>query len=345
VGGDEYFDVSEPLYVGTADYDAADPEDQGIYSLAGPWRLQVRQDYAGFLEEPIDLIGMPAMMGKVAVFRPGLTNNLEYFSSDIKEPNDPGIPQVDLTIALRFENFVKADDPRHVPPLPVYADNPMIDDIIVEYGGLSSQGSWLLDTGATISLISVDQGVQLGLVDPNGDPIIPPDFLVPIGGIGGSVNIPGYQVDRLIVPTQCGYNLVFTNARIGVHDVGICHGGTGQCTILDGVFGSNFLCATMDLATWEIRATAIDTVVLDTPNAELGLDFFDGYQPPPCCQYTGDLNGDCRVDWSDFSLFAGHWLDVDCTAPDFCGGADLDQSGQVDWQDFSIFASHWLEGT
>ena len=57
----------------------------------------------------------------------------------------------------------------------------------------------------------------------------------------------------------------------------------------------------------------------------------------------GDLNNDGVVDWADFSIFAAHWFDNGCEAPDWCGGADLDKSGQVDWGDFAIFAAHWLE--
>ncbi len=72
------------------------------------------------------------------------------------------------------------------------------------------------------------------------------------------------------------------------------------------------------------------------------------HDPDPCGCPTppllvGDFNQDCRVNWGDFSIFASHWLQSPCTATDWCGGADLDNSSQVNWGDFSIFASHWLE--
>ncbi|GAG36157.1 unnamed protein product, partial [marine sediment metagenome] len=63
------------------------------------------------------------------------------------------------------------------------------------------------------------------------------------------------------------------------------------------------------------------------------------YQLP---NLSADFNCDCRVDWSDFGAFASHWLQDNCTAPNHCGGADLDDSGQVNWSDFSIFANDWL---
>jgi len=60
---------------------------------------------------------------------------------------------------------------------------------------------------------------------------------------------------------------------------------------------------------------------------------------------SGDLDGDCRVDWQDFSIFAGQWLADGCAGPDWCNGCDLDQDGSVNWGDFSVFAAHWLECT
>ncbi len=55
-----------------------------------------------------------------------------------------------------------------------------------------------------------------------------------------------------------------------------------------------------------------------------------------------DLDQNCRVYWSDFSIFASQWLATDCGNP-----ADFDNSccsgGKVDWGDFSIFAGTWLD--
>jgi len=62
---------------------------------------------------------------------------------------------------------------------------------------------------------------------------------------------------------------------------------------------------------------------------------------------VADLDDDCDVDFADFGIFAGHWLDTGCGEPDFCGGADLvtDQAdGIVNAFDLLEFARHWLEG-
>jgi len=62
---------------------------------------------------------------------------------------------------------------------------------------------------------------------------------------------------------------------------------------------------------------------------------------------VADLDDDCDVDFVDFGIFAGHWLETGCGEPDFCGGADLatDQAdGIVNALDLFEFTRHWLEG-
>ena len=56
-----------------------------------------------------------------------------------------------------------------------------------------------------------------------------------------------------------------------------------------------------------------------------------------------DLNGDCYVGVVDLGIFADQWVASDCCEPNWCVGADLDESNDVDWADFDIFAGQWLE--
>jgi len=62
---------------------------------------------------------------------------------------------------------------------------------------------------------------------------------------------------------------------------------------------------------------------------------------------TADFDGDCDVDFADFSIFAEYWLQTGCNEPDWCGGADLTQDqpdGLVNIFDLLKFAQLWLEG-
>lgn len=349
IGGDEYFDVSEPLYIGAADFNVADPYDPDIYYLYGPWRFQVSREYVEWPMEPIDVLGIPLMAGRTTVLRPirdfdifGDEWEIPYFMADIKHPNDSNIPQTDFQVALRFEKFISSSNPQNIPPLPVLAYNPMIDNITIERDGSSSTGSWLFDTGGTVSIISVAQGMALGLVDEYGDPLITPDFTVPIGGIGGEVELPGYVLDKLSVPTLSGFNLVFLSARVCVHDIGIWDEDSGDFVVLDGVFGDNFICASMSMDTWDISSTPFDNIVIDTQKALLGFDVAPEY-PVPACRFT-DLDGLCSVDMGDLAVFVLNWLRTDCNSADaFCGGADIDKNGSVNFSDYVFLANDWLK--
>ena len=52
----------------------------------------------------------------------------------------------------------------------------------------------------------------------------------------------------------------------------------------------------------------------------------------------------CIVNFEDFAEFARHWLDTPCDAGnDWCGGADLDESGDVTIGDLREIAYFWLD--
>jgi len=55
------------------------------------------------------------------------------------------------------------------------------------------------------------------------------------------------------------------------------------------------------------------------------------------CGLSADLDHDGTVNWADFSVFAGQWLQTGRGL-----SADLDYSEQVNWGDFSLFAGQWL---
>ncbi len=53
----------------------------------------------------------------------------------------------------------------------------------------------------------------------------------------------------------------------------------------------------------------------------------------------------CIVDFTEFVLFADHWLERSCDASnDFCSGADLyeDENNIVNWFDLGVFVDEWL---
>ncbi|MCE5340740.1 MAG: hypothetical protein LLF92_06385 [Planctomycetaceae bacterium] len=341
VAGDEFFDVSESLYIGTADFDSEDIENPDIYRLTGPWRFQVSVEDS---ESPIDVLGIPIMAGKTAIITPVKDFEGDRFSTsaDIKDSNDANIPATDFQVALRFEKYINPSNPENILPLPAMAYNPVIDNITVEYNGVSSTGSFLFDTGGQVSIISVLQGMSLGLVDADGEPVVPAAFYVEIAGIGGGATLPGFTLGRLSVPTLNGFNLVYLNARVCVHDIGILDEDSGEFIILDGVFGDNFTCSSMDTnsAELDMSSTPFDHIVIDTQRGLLGFDVNSTYSLP-VCRYT-DLKIDCIVDINDLSILSQNWLRADCNNINgFCQGTDIDKDGRVNSGDYAIFADDW----
>jgi hypothetical protein len=283
VGGPEYFNVSEPLHICLAGLAVQNPQDQHNYKCFGPWRVEVKKSDADLLGEPIDVIGMPVMAGNITVLNSGATNSLGYFAADVKKENDSKLPAADFKVALRPKKFTNPQNRENVPPLPVSADNMVIDKIVVTLGGNRSEGTWLLDTGATISMISTRQAKKLGLIDNNGQPLAKVAFSAPIGGIGQTTMINGFEVDKLTIPTTAGRNLVFKNARIGVHDIKYFDAESNTEVTIDGILGSNFLCASakMDgLLPSDIGQTPFDNIILDLRNNTLGFNLRDNSKPP-----------------------------------------------------------------
>jgi hypothetical protein len=44
----------------------------------------------------------------------------------------------------------------------------------------------------------------------------------------------------------------------------------------------------------------------------------------------------------DLLIFAGQWLRTDCSCPDFCEQADINQDGRVDMKDLYVICEMWL---
>ncbi|MHC5000364.1 MAG: putative Ig domain-containing protein, partial [Planctomycetota bacterium] len=73
-------------------------------------------------------------------------------------------------------------------------------------------------------------------------------------------------------------------------------------------------------------------------NANPGIDL--RYDPSPYTARPGDADGDCDVDFVDFSILSNHWLEVDCG---LCGGADFKVDNNIDQFDLEILMDNWLQ--
>jgi hypothetical protein len=58
-----------------------------------------------------------------------------------------------------------------------------------------------------------------------------------------------------------------------------------------------------------------------------------------------DFNDDGVVDLKDFMIFASHWLEGECSGPEWCQQTDVNKDGKVGLTDLTLFAQYWLWGT
>ena len=68
------------------------------------------------------------------------------------------------------------------------------------------------------------------LVDDNGTPV-PNQFVIPLGGIGGTINAAGFHLSTLVLPTTEGTPIRFLDAPVLVADVTAQDPTTGQAIV------------------------------------------------------------------------------------------------------------------
>jgi autotransporter-associated beta strand protein len=349
VGGSEPFHVSEPLYMGLAkfhpDFDANDYPLSGYDHNLGPVRMQIGEPPDNPLLEGLDVIGMPAMRGKVVVMDPTPVDTFaDTMRTYVYNPgtpfntaaadSDPGIPAVERHVRLSYADVSRFT--RVTPqgaPGPTLAENPFIgpnpvlkldpnpppDDtppIVISYNGKSAEGSWLLDTGAAASILSKAQASQLDVrYDPatenTDNPLLlgvpqSEQFQLSIGGVGGTRKLAGFWLSSLLLPTEEGNasdpndpnHIRFIDAPVLVGDITVQDPNTQQTLTLDGIFGMNFLVASIFISEGfppvfgEPTEGFFDWLVFDEPAGRLGLSLKGEDPPPQTLVWTGIFNAD-----------------------------------------------------
>ena len=185
----------------------------------------------------------------------------------------------------------------------------------IGFDGLKTSGSFLFDSGAAASMISTvlaekikvryqpgTQGTDnpiLEHLDLNTSQwtVLPDQFILPIGGVGGLVNVAGFFLDDMLVRTIEGNaandldpnHFKFLNAPVLVHDISLFDPNTDRTLTLDGIFGMNNVVANAMYVPGvpfpSIFAQTLGNfnwVVYDQPNGLLGLDV-----KPPISTWNG----------------------------------------------------------
>lgn len=329
VGGSDDFLVSEQLYLHLAKYHPnAQVDDLDFYDIAYPQQIgPVRAQMGPIAENPnpllegLDVIGMPAMAGKVIVMDPKPVDSFAdtmrtyvYNPGTAFDPahanDEPGIPSTNVQIPLSYVNF---DSFTTVTPAgapgPTLRNNPFIGrnpfvpgdthaQPLSSYNGQTSSGNWLLDTGAAASIISQARAAELGVTYAPGSygsdnpqllGIAPgtQTFSLTIGGIGGTIQLMGFFMESLLLPTTDGQGLEYVGAPVLIGDITLFDPGTNQPYTLDGIFGMNYLVASANIEDGgifpipvDLTIGAYDWITFDEPNGILGLQLRDAVPAP-----------------------------------------------------------------
>jgi hypothetical protein len=305
VGGGSDFAVSEPIFLSIAPMTPTVNTDQKdaiatTYNLTdGPFRAEIGPLGGGmdFLTElatgDMDIVGMPVIWGKIVVMDNrdvnSMTDKIRTYVYDARAgaADHAPIPKISEHVKLNFASFARFTKitPATAAP-PAIAANPMIGLTVTHHGKMSS-GSWLLDTGAAVSMISHKQAAELGVTyiadteDTSHPRLTGPStdrqFVMTVGGIGGSKKSAGFFLDKLSLPTMEGSAIVFDHAPVLVADITVKDAENHSLT-LDGVLGMNFWVASamVDESNLlpdidHLTPGAFRWVVLDQPGGWLGV--------------------------------------------------------------------------
>ena len=312
VGGLDQFYESSPVYANMGPFtDNFDGTDATAYDQQfGPFPLQINTQPADpTLGDPLDIFGMPVMQGKVVVMDTTPVNELSNMRTYLYNPgtpfhastatSDPGIPATSLHVKVSYSLLKRYTSVTPAgAPYPAFSSNPFIGPapgvsgdttpaITIGRGGLTTSGSFLLDTGNQSSFISTTLAAKVHvyykagtqdtdnpiLVDGNGN-TIPDQFQIPIGGIGGATTVAGFYLDSLTLPTQEGTPIKYTRAPVLVDDITVQDPKTGDTLTLDGDIGMNYFVASSIIAggSGDEHPGDYTWMTFDQPRGLLGLD-------------------------------------------------------------------------
>ncbi len=165
------------------------------------------------------LVGMPAMVNRVTTLDlSGWTTTSDLFDlpglevefSDTLPPDEGHrySVAVDNRISFDVADGLPPDSPPDA-PLPIWAPVPFLT-AVAEHQGQEQSGNFLLDTGAQMTMISPDLAIAAGL-DEDGDGTFRSEMLysLPIGGVGGTIEVPVLLLEKLRMPTEQGVDLAW----------------------------------------------------------------------------------------------------------------------------------------
>ena len=361
VGGSEDFAVSEPLYLRLANYTPSiDADDIDLYDTVymppinsgGVVRTQIGPiGTPNPLLEGINVIGMPAMTGKVTVFDPKPVDTFAdtmrtylYAPETPYNPttadSNPGIPPTNYQVRLsyvsfdRFTTVTPAGAPGpNLRTNPFIGPNPFVTGdttppVTIGHNGMATPATFLLDTGAAASILSQARAAEVGVTYvPGTYGTATPQlqgvngaqtFQLSIGGVGGEITLAGFFMDVLSLPTVQGDPIEYRTAPVLVGDITLLDPATNEPYTLDGILGMNYLVASANIdysgpfpTPTDLTIGALDWFTFDEPNRLLGLQVRDEFPAPRVIDDLFEHNAAPQSYYFQFSRNVGPSLGLD----------------------------------
>lgn len=174
------------------------------------------------------VVGMVAMTNRVSSLDLTPMNSLNLIGVDFSSSVPAGSGHR-YGVDLNLQAFAASGDP----PLPSYGPIPFLD-VEFQHGATTQAESLVLDTGAQKSLLNEQAAFDLGLdVDEDGNFDNEALYTLPFtGASGNTIMVPILGIDKLVIGTISGIDLVLTDVSVGVVDID---------PSIPGVLGSDIL--------------------------------------------------------------------------------------------------------
>ncbi len=236
IGGIETFDVSVPTRLLLADITIpADTVEDDInnFSAYGEFKFQVRRpenESAVF-----NIIGTPVLHNYVMQVIPNSVPfsdlTVSYMEAHLLSSVSSAEVSGAYCVDIEYRDFVGKTVPVSVDYNPVIPAVQIVDSR-KDVNEQSSARDWLLDTGATLTIIGRDYAEEVGIDLDNESPA----KTVQVMGVGGQIReFYGYVVDQIVVPLDSGDELIFDDVMVFVPEEGALPAD------LPGILGMNLL--------------------------------------------------------------------------------------------------------
>lgn len=225
ISGTSVFEVSSPYDLAFAGTDGIPQHLSGVRFMSSPTAV----DPTGLMGLN-GIVGMAGMVGKVTTIdnrtregAPSLGMGLTF--SDAV----PATSTHRFTVPFGQIDFPVEGDP----PSPTWSESLPSVELNASNGEYTVNTPIVFDTGAQQTIISQALAHALGLdANGNGDFADEATVTVPISGATGSINAPVLLVERMSLPTDQGFELVWSDAEVIVLDID---------PRISGVIGADFI--------------------------------------------------------------------------------------------------------